>query len=49
MNTALGITIAVCVTVIVFTILPRHCDNDRILALSRFFRDRFAPVQLPPH
>jgi|GEM_PF-2756833 len=43
MNTALGITIAICATVIVLTMLLRRCDNDRILALSRFFRDLFAP------
>jgi hypothetical protein len=43
MNTALGITIVVCATIIVLTLLLRHCENDRILALSRFFRDLFAP------
>jgi hypothetical protein len=43
MNTALGITIVVCATVIVLTVLLRHCESERILALSRFFRDLFAP------
>ena len=43
MNTALGITIAICATVIVLTMLLRRCANDRILALSKFFRDLFAP------
>ncbi len=43
MSTALGITTVVCATVIVLTMLLRHCDNERILALSRFFRDLFAP------
>lgn len=43
MTTALGITITVCITVIVLTMLLRHCDNDRIRALSSFFRDLFAP------
>ncbi len=43
MNTALWITLVVCATVIVLTMLLRHCENDRILALSRFFSDLFAP------
>ena len=43
MNTALGITLVVCATVIVLTMLLRHSDNDSILALFRFFRDLFAP------
>ncbi len=46
MNTVLWITIVVCATVIVLTMLLRRCDNDRILALSRFFRDLFAPFNL---
>lgn len=45
-NTVLWITIVVCATVIVLTMLLRRCDNDRILALSRFFRDLFAPFNL---
>jgi hypothetical protein len=43
MSTVLAITIVVCATVIVLTVLLRHTDNERIHALSHFFRDLFAP------
>lgn len=46
MTTALGITITVCTTVIVLTMLLRRYDNNRIRALSSFFRDLFAPFTL---
>jgi hypothetical protein len=48
MNTALEITIVVCATVIVLTVLLCHSDNDRIHALSQYFYDLFA-IHVPPY